>query len=74
MEECFPGDAFKWEIEQKIPIPIIIQELLHQYGQERYSNIIIKNIDPYALEMLDNRMGKTLYLLNDGEQYSSLIT
>ena len=74
VEECFPGDAFKWEIEQKIPIPIIIQELLHQYGQERYSNIIIKNIDPYALEMLDNRMGKTLYLLNDGEQYSSLIT
>lgn len=73
IEDCCEGDIFKWEIEQKIPIPIIIQELLHQYGQETYSNIIIKNIDPYALEMLDNDTGKTLYLLNDG-QSSSLIT
>ena len=32
--------------------------MLHQFGQERYSNIIIKDIEPYALEMLDNNLDK----------------
>ena len=69
VKNCNPGDKFSWEIEQKVPIAILIQELLHQYGQERYSNIIIKDIEPYALEMLDNNTAETFYLLHDGKNY-----
>lgn len=73
VNNCRLGDSFNWEIEQKIPISIIIQELLHQFGQERYSNIVIKNIEPYALEMLDNDQDETLYVLNDGINYTTAI-
>lgn len=74
VDNCNIGDTFSWEIEQKIPITIIIQELLHQYGQERYSNIIIKNIEPYALEMLDNDTDETMYLLYNGIEYCGMIS
>ena len=69
-----PNDEFIWTVEQKIPIAIIIQEMLHQFGQERYSNIIIKDIEPYALEMLDNGFDQDLYLLHDGDIYANLVT
>ena len=71
---CNVGDKFTWVIEQKIPIAIIIQEMLHQFGQERYSNIIIKDIEPYALEMLDNNFGSDFYLLHNGTIYTNLIS
>jgi hypothetical protein len=29
VKDCSPGDQFIWTIEQKIPITIIIQEMLH---------------------------------------------
>lgn len=74
VKNCAIGDIFSWEIEQKIPISIIIQELLHQYGQEKYSNIIIRNIEQYALEMLDNNTNSSLFLLNDGTQYVGAVT
>ena len=71
---CTVGDKFVWTIEQKIPITIIIQEMLHQFGQEKYSNIIIRDIDPYALEMLDSQFDETHYLLHDGNIYTNFIT
>lgn len=74
VENCNAGDIFSWEIEQKIPISIIIQELLHQYGQEKYSNIIIKNIEPYALEMLDNNTNEPMYLLHNGIEYCDMVS
>ena len=74
VKECQPGDQFIWTIEQKIPITIIIQEMLHQFGQERYSNIIIKDIEPYALEMLDNAFKKNYYLLHDGTIYRDFVS
>lgn len=74
VQYCSPGDKFSWEIDQKIPIVILIQELLHQYGQEKYSNIIIKDIEPYALEMLDNNTAETIYLLHDGVSYVKSVT
>ena len=72
--DCSPGDRFEWTIEQKIPIAIIIQEMLHQFGQERYSNIIIRDINPYALEMLDSIYEDKHYLLHDGDIYTNFIT
>lgn len=72
--DCSPGDRFEWTIEQKIPIAIIIQEMLHQFGQERYSNIIIRDINPYALEMLDSVYEDKHYLLHDGDIYTNFIT
>ncbi len=74
VKNCNEGDQFTWVIEQKIPITIIIQEMIHQFGQERYSNIIIKDIEPYALEMLDNNFGKDYYLLHDGDIYTNLVS
>ena len=68
------GDQFTWVVEQKIPIAIIIQEMLHQFGQERYSNIIIRDIDPYALEMLDSNYKKPHYLLHNKDIYTDFIT
>ena len=68
------GDEFLWTIEQKIPISIIIREMLHQFGQERYSNIIIKDIEPYALEMLDSAFEENYYLLHDGDSYAGFVS
>ena len=74
VDNCNEGDEFTWVIEQKIPIAIIIQEMLHQFGQERYSNIIIRDIDPYALEMLDSTFDSNYYLLHDGNIYCGFIS
>lgn len=72
--DCSPGDRFEWTIEQKIPIAIIIQEMLHQFGQEKYSNIIIRDINPYALEMLDSVYEDKHYLLHNGDIYTHFIS
>ena len=74
VSDCSPGDRFEWTIEQKIPIAIIIQEMLHQFGQEKYSNIIIRDIDPYALEMLDSVYEDKHYLLHNGDIYTNFVT
>ena len=71
---CNDGDQFKWSLEQKVPITILIQEMIHQYGQERFSNIVIKDIDPYSLEMVDHTSDTTYYLLHQSIGYSLLLT
>ena len=73
VRNCVPGDKFDWTIEQKVPITLIIQEMIHQFGQEKYSNIIIKDIEPYGLEMLDNNIGENFYLLHNGITYVKLV-
>lgn len=70
---CNPGDKFIWEIRTKIPITLILQEMLHQFGQELYSNIIIRDIDAFALEMLDNTTENNYYLLHDGVCYTNFV-
>ena len=42
-------------IEYKRPIKYIIKEMVHHYAQELFSNIIINDLDDYALEQLDYR-------------------
>lgn len=63
IEGCSVGDTFEWSIEQKIPIPLILQEMIHHLGQERYSNIIISDIDPYGLEMVDSGVDEDYFIL-----------
>ena len=71
---CILGDKFNWALEQKVPITIIIQEMIHQYGSERFSNIVIKDIDHYALEMVDNNSDNSYYLLHQETGYSKILT
>ena len=60
----------------KIPIKTIIRESVHTYGKEPYRNIIINDLDETAVELLEYRGDKPLYLLyniNAGvyEQYTA---
>lgn len=58
--------SIKDRIETKIPIKTIIQELVHEYGNEHLHNIIINDVDDYGLELLEYRNDKeALYLGTD---------
>jgi len=35
--------------EREVPIYEIILEMVHHYAKERFSNIIINDLDPYGL-------------------------
>lgn len=50
---------------EKRSIPYIIREMIHRYAQEPYENIVIKDIDQLGLEILRNRTGNTLYLVQE---------
>lgn len=49
-------------IMKKIPIPVIIRNMVHHYGGEPYQNIIINDLDEYGLELLEYRYDDPLYL------------
>ena len=55
-----------WEI-RKIPIPEIIKNMIHTYGQEPYHNIIINDLDTCGLELLEYRYDTPLYLVRGAE-------
>lgn len=57
-EENENGD---WVI-RKIPIYDIIRNMIHQYGNEPYHNIIINDLDTLGLELLEYRFDTPLYL------------
>lgn len=57
-EENENGD---WVI-RKIPIYDIIRNMVHQYGNEPYHNIIINDLDTLGLELLEYRFDTPLYL------------
>lgn len=48
--------------ETKIPIRQIIQEVVHEYGNEPLHNIIINDVDDYGLELLEYVGKKPLYM------------
>ena len=52
---------------KKIPISTIIRNMIHHYGGEPYYNIIINDLDSYALELLEYRYDSDLYLYRDAE-------
>ena len=53
-----------WTI-RKIPIPEIIRNAVHTYAGEPYWNIIINDLDTYALELLEYRYDTPMYLHRD---------
>ena len=48
--------------EYQIPIPDIIRNIVHDYAQEPYYNIIIKDLDIQGLELLEYRYDIPMYL------------
>lgn len=54
-------------IQKKIPIKEIISELVHEYGNEPFHNIVINDIDDFGLELLEyrGREENPLYLYID---------
>ena len=52
-------------VEYHPPIKMIIREMMHHWGQEPWSNIIINDVDDYGLRMLDNNSANTYYLWRD---------
>ena len=63
-------------IINKIPIHYAIREMIHHYAQERYENIIIKDIDTFALNILRNNNEAPVYIVETQrtEQYIELLT
>lgn len=52
-------------VEYHPPIKTIIREMIHHWGQEPWSNIVINDVDDYGLRMLDNNTANTYYLWRD---------
>lgn len=50
-------------IYNKIPIKTIIKEAVHQYGAERWSNIIINDLDDYGIKLMEYRGDIPLYMI-----------
>lgn len=49
----------------KIPIPDIVRNMIHHYGGEPYHNILINDLEDYAVELLEYRYDEDLYLYRD---------
>lgn len=61
--EEYDKDGNRSEI--KIPIKEIIQQLIHEYGNEPMHNIIINDIDDYGIELLEYRGDSPAYMTID---------
>jgi hypothetical protein len=60
-------DALGNVVITKIPIPTIIRNMIHHYGGEPYYNILINDLDDYAVELLEYRYDDDLYLYRDAD-------
>lgn len=49
--------------EEKVPIRTIIYKLIHNLGGEKISNIIIRDLDDYGLELLEYSADLPLYII-----------
>ena len=50
---------------KKIPVDVIIRNMIHHYAGEPYYNIIINDLDAYGFELLEYRYDNDLYLYRD---------
>ena len=50
-------------IEREVPIREIILEMIRHYAKEPFSNIIIKDLEPFGLQMLENKSSIYTYYL-----------
>ena len=60
-------DALGNVVITRISIPTIIRNMIHHYGGEPYYNILINDLDDYAVELLEYRYDDDLYLYRDAD-------
>ena len=58
-------NAVGMTVIRKIPVDVIIRNLIHHYAGEPYYNIIINDLDAYGFELLEYRYDDDLYLYRD---------
>ena len=56
-----------WKVE-KYPIKDIIRDVVHQYGGEPLSNIIINDLDDKGLELLEYRYDQPMFLIRKANE------
>lgn len=59
IEEQNPDSSWKLT---KLPIHRIIREMIHQYAGEPFHNIIINDLEPYGLELLEYQYDVPMFL------------
>ena len=61
--------------KEQLKLKDIILEAVHTYGKEKYSNIIINDLDEAGLELMEYRGDQVIYLLYNefSNQYTQLI-
>ena len=63
------------QMAYKVPIKTIIYKLIHQLGGELISNIIVKDLDDYGVELLEYGVKNPLYIIvaSDGRIHQTKI-
>lgn len=49
--------------EHQVPIYNIITEMIHHYANEKFSNIVIRDVDIFGLQLLENKSPELVYYL-----------
>jgi hypothetical protein len=56
----------------KIPVKQIIRDMIHQYGNEPFHNIIINDLDELGLQLQEYNYNSPLYLFRKIEEESNI--
>ena len=70
-ETIYYQKVSNWEYVRPT-LKTIIREAVHQYGHEKYSNIIINDLDDKALELLEYRGEKDLFVFSHNGIYDDV--
>ena len=70
-EAIYYQKVSNWEYVRPT-LKTIIREAVHQYGHEKYSNIIINDLDDKALELLEYRGEKDLFVFSHNGIYDDV--
>ena len=70
-ESIYYQKVSNWEYVRPT-LKTIIREAVHQYGHEKYSNIIINDLDDKALELLEYRGKEDLFVFSHNGIYDNV--
>ena len=70
-ESIYYQKVSNWEYVRPT-LKTIIREAVHQYGHEKYSNIIINDLDDKALELLEYRGKEDLFVFSHNGIYDDV--
>jgi hypothetical protein len=70
-ETIYYQKVSNWEYVRPT-LKTIIREAVHQYGHEKYSNIIINDLDDKALELLEYRGEEDLFVFSHNGIYDDV--